>query len=794
DSGDATSFYLDNGNIKFDTPKEGSITFDGVPVNTILGRVSDAESAANNASDKVDDAISAGERARSAASDAASQALAASEAGEDAKSAAVKAQAAGEDAKAQAKDTRDRIIYYSSISDEKDVAIPGKYIIVNTDTYIRDGTIKTAHIGDAAITNAKIADLAVGNAQIEDAAITRAKIGNLAVGTAQIEDAAITDAKVGTLSADHLMAGTIDFYKIDGININASNITTGTLGAERLAVANLSAISADLGNVTAGNLKGVNIVASSFSTPNGSFTTDENGNVTASNLRITGVTNLVYNAALLGNNGSYIPGWSISNNAICWSNVIHDGVPSIGWNNTTGAGVWNLFAQTKLYPLNGSTGIPFSASVWFKDFGSDTTMQFNLTLAFFDSNGNRIDGAYVSNTWNGISSSQGWRYVTIDNAVAPSNAVSVGLQYWAYNGTGNAAFSSPMLTQTAHSTGYQPDTGNVINAGIINGSVINGATINTPNLDLGLNGTFNETYNYTQDTSWFLPKKASGSVTFNHGVIEDQGTMQSYVNGTWGGMNDSSVFTSGLTNNVWTEYAPGYYKIDMYKQGSTTNVLQRAYADPTGYYYTDAAGDKTYLGNILQTPQVQTPSLFATVLNQMPGQLRMKMVANGSDWGLQVGSYAGSEAVLSDFIYNSTSSSSANLYITANGHIVRSTSASKYKYNIKHAIDEDSLADKLLTMHVSTWNDKHAVDSYAQTLTDNTESEDISIKDNYGLIAEDLRDAGLDMFIEYGKNHTIEGIEYDRAWLPLLPKIRQMNDKINEYELRISKLEAKINE
>ncbi|WPC20855.1 hypothetical protein N6G96_05970 [Pediococcus inopinatus] len=328
----------------------------------------------------------------------------------------------------------------------------------------------------------------------------------------------------------------------------------------------------------------------------------------------------------------------------------------------------------------------------------------------------------------------------------------------------------------------------------INGKTVTGITINTPTLNLGLNGTFTEAYDYTQDTSWFLPKKASGTVTFNHGVIEDQGTMQSYVNGTWGAVNDSHVFTSGMTNNVWTEYAPGYYKINMYKQGSTTNVLQRAYADPTGYYYTDAAGNNTYLGNIIQTSQVQTPSLFATVLNQMPGQLRMKMVANGSDWGLQVGSYAGSEAILSDFIYNSTSSNSANLYTTSNGHIVRSTSASKYKYNIKHAIDEDSLADKLLTMHISTWNDKHAVDSYAQTLADNTASEDISIKDNYGLIAEDLRDAGLDMFIEYGKNHTIEGIEYDRAWLPLLPKMRQMNDKINEYELRISKLEAKINE
>mgnify|MGYP002346194406 CR=1 FL=1 len=259
DSGDATSFYLDNGNIKFDTPKEGSITFDGIPVSAILGRVSDAENVANNASDKATVAASAGAIAQSAASEAASQALAASLAGEDAKRAAVDAQAAGEGAKAQAKDTRDRIIYYSSISNEKDVAIPGKYIIINTDTYIKNGTIKTAHIGDAAITNAKIADLAVGTAQLEDAAITRAKIGNLAVGTAQIEDAAITDAKVGTLSANHLNAGTIDFSVISGIHINASEIDVGKIVADQIFVNGLGDISKNLGTITSGNITGTNI-------------------------------------------------------------------------------------------------------------------------------------------------------------------------------------------------------------------------------------------------------------------------------------------------------------------------------------------------------------------------------------------------------------------------------------------------------------------------------------------------------------------------------------------------------
>ncbi|MFH5809826.1 phage tail protein, partial [Lactiplantibacillus plantarum] len=363
----------------------------------------------------------------------------------------------------------------------------GSVVHITTETVIDKGVIGTAEIANGAITNAQIgseavgsaqiADLSVGTAQIGDAAITSAKIASLAVGTAQIANAAITDAQVGNVSADKLTAGTIDFNTITGKNINASNITTGTLSTDRLNVGELSALSANLGNVTTGSLKGVDIVAETFSTPNGSFTTDANGAVVASNLTIRGVTNLVYNAALLGNNGSYIPGWGISNNATCWSGVTHDGVPSIGWNNTTGAGVWTNFAQTKLYPLNGNTGQPFSASVWFIDFGSDTSLQYQFILAFLDSNGNRIDG-YAVNNWNGTGSGQGWRYVTINNAVAPSNAVSVGLQYWAYNGKGNAAFSSPMLTQSSQSTGYQPDTGNVISAGEVDGSVINGSTIN----------------------------------------------------------------------------------------------------------------------------------------------------------------------------------------------------------------------------------------------------------------------------------------------------------------------------
>ncbi|WP_436677384.1 beta strand repeat-containing protein [Lactiplantibacillus plantarum] len=350
-----------------------------------------------------------------------------------------------------------------------------------TNAQIGSLAVDTTNIKDAAISSAKIANLAVGTAQIGDGAITNAKIGNLAVGTAQIANAAITDAQVGNVSANKLTAGTIDFNTITGKNINASNITTGTLSTDRLNVDKLSALSANLGDVTTGSLKGVDIVANTFSTPNGSFTTDANGAVVASNLTIRGVTNLVYNAALLGGvsgSNSSIPGWTMGTMGYFSNVTLHDGVPSIRFNGSTGASTWQLLARSKLCPLNGLTGQPYSASVWFIDIGSEAAMNYQFSLAFFDANGNKLASGLAGNTWNGNPNSQGWTYKTINNAIAPSTAVYAAIQLYAYNGKGNVAFSSPMLTQTAQSTGYMPDTGNVVSAGEIDGSVINGSTIN----------------------------------------------------------------------------------------------------------------------------------------------------------------------------------------------------------------------------------------------------------------------------------------------------------------------------
>ncbi|KAF0435806.1 hypothetical protein GBO89_02235 [Pediococcus pentosaceus] len=334
---------------------------------------------------------------------------------------------------------------------------------------------------------------------------------------------------------------------------------------------------------------------------------------------------------------------------------------------------------------------------------------------------------------------------------------------------------------------------NGINTKTLTSVNLNTSTLTTPNLDLGFNGTFTEDFDYTQNASMFLPKKNKGTLTFNHGVLQSSGNMQTYVGGQWGGMNSNYNFQAGIDNSQWTEVAPGYIKLDLFRQDDA-NFVERTYIDPTGYYYKSGNGIASYLGNVLQTPQVQTPSLIGKYIGPSAGQLRLQIGSNGKDFGLQVGSYGGGEGVLSDFIYNTTSSGSSNVHITENGRLVRTTSASKYKYNIKNPDIETTLGDRLLNVHLATWNDKRAVDSYAEQLSTGEEREKSSIDKYYGLIAEQLRDAGLDMFINYGKNHEIEGIQYDRAWVPLLSVIRRLNNKVNEYELRISKLEGKINE
>ncbi|RDF88680.1 hypothetical protein DQM10_06995 [Leuconostoc mesenteroides subsp. mesenteroides] len=119
--------------------------------------------------------------------------------------------------------------------------------------------------------------------------------------------------------------------------------------------------------------------------------------------------------------------------------------------------------------------------------------------------------------------------------------------------------------------------------------------------------------------------------------------------------------------------------------------------------------------------------------------------------------------------YLRTTSGSANVVVAADGALVRSSSARKYKLDIKNNIPiADSL--KLIDVPLSTWVDKHEHD------------ENGSNERYFGMIAEDLRDAGLEYLVQYGDDNEVEGINYDRVALLLIPLVKELKERIEELE------------
>lgn len=131
-------------------------------------------------------------------------------------------------------------------------------------------------------------------------------------------------------------------------------------------------------------------------------------------------------------------------------------------------------------------------------------------------------------------------------------------------------------------------------------------------------------------------------------------------------------------------------------------------------------------------------------------------------------------------VYNKTASSGSWVMVAPDGALIRSTSASKYKTDIKRSYVFD-YGDRLLNLPTATWMDKAEMKRYA-----NGESKEKPTR-NFGMIAEDLADAGLEMLVLRNPEGGLEGIQYDRIGVALIPVIKNLKD-------RIEKLEEKLNE
>ena len=127
-----------------------------------------------------------------------------------------------------------------------------------------------------------------------------------------------------------------------------------------------------------------------------------------------------------------------------------------------------------------------------------------------------------------------------------------------------------------------------------------------------------------------------------------------------------------------------------------------------------------------------------------------------------------------------TTGGAPNLVVASDGALVRSTSASKYKTEI-HRDYSTNFGDRLLELPTATWIDKGQKERYQEG--------ERHIKPNkyFGMIAEDLADAGLDLFVSRNpQTHEIEGIQYERIAPALIPVIRKLKKKVQELEKKLN--------
>ncbi|MFB9770089.1 phage tail protein [Lactiplantibacillus modestisalitolerans] len=128
-----------------------------------------------------------------------------------------------------------------------------------------------------------------------------------------------------------------------------------------------------------------------------------------------------------------------------------------------------------------------------------------------------------------------------------------------------------------------------------------------------------------------------------------------------------------------------------------------------------------------------------------------------------------------------TTSKGANAYMSPDGELVESTSAAKYKTDIVRSF-ETGMGDKLLEVPVAHWKDKEEV--LNKTLDPTAKNPETY----FGMIADDLDEAGLNELVAYDDKGDVHGIQYDRVALALIPLIRNYRDRITELETEVKQM------
>jgi hypothetical protein len=112
--------------------------------------------------------------------------------------------------------------------------------------------------------------------------------------------------------------------------------------------------------------------------------------------------------------------------------------------------------------------------------------------------------------------------------------------------------------------------------------------------------------------------------------------------------------------------------------------------------------------------------------------------------------------------YALTTGSAANMFVATDGSFQRSTSALKYKQDIRDLEELD-----ISTLRPVRYKSKCERDD--QT------------KDHFGVIADEAADAGFEELVSRGADGEVEGFQYERLTVVLLKKLQTLDAQFKAY-------------
>jgi hypothetical protein len=230
------------------------------------------------------------------------------------------------------------------------------------------------------------------------------------------------------------------------------------------------------------------------------------------------------------------------------------------------------------------------------------------------------------------------------------------------------------------------------------------------------------------------------AVGYQAGYTNQTGSRNTFI-GAFAGYTSN---TSGNIYNLAVGYEAGY---------SLTTGLQNTFVGgiDSGYYVTTGSKN-TILGNYTGNQgglDIRTASNYIVLSDGDGNPLAY--------WGIGY--------TFLPSAYSITTASAANLYVNTDGTLRRSTSALKYKQDIR---DIESIDINLL----------RGVRYKSKS------KDDDQTKDHFGVIADEVDAAGIKELVIYGADGEVEGFQYERLTVVLLKELQVLKAKVAALEAK----------